>query len=285
MLKPALDEFMHYLQVEKGVSENTLQSYKRDLNHYLQYMEKVIRKSGWDDIGRTDITGFLYKLKDDGKSSSTIARAISSIRSFHRFLVREQLTNHDASIHIETPRKERKLPAVLSSKDVDALLAIGGSTPLELRNKAMLELLYATGLRVTELVSLKVSDLHLTMGFVRCLGKGSKERIVPLGDIAKKAVEAYLRFSRGSLVKKSRIKMHCLLTIMEGRCHDRGSGKFSKNWRTMPASKKKLPHIRYGIHSQHICWKMVRIYVLSRRCWDMLTYQQRKSTPMLQKPV
>lgn len=203
MLKPALDEFMHYLQVEKGVSENTLQSYKRDLNHYLQYMEKVIRKSGWDDIGRTDITGFLYKLKDDGKSSSTIARAISSIRSFHRFLVREQLTNHDASIHIETPRKERKLPAVLSSKDVDALLAIGGSTPLELRNKAMLELLYATGLRVTELVSLKVSDLHLTMGFVRCLGKGSKERIVPLGDIAKKAVEAYLRFSRGSLVKKA----------------------------------------------------------------------------------
>ncbi|GAA0443938.1 site-specific tyrosine recombinase XerD [Lentibacillus halophilus] len=216
MLKPAFHEFMHYLQIERGVSENTLKSYERDLNQYVLYIEKVTHKSAWNDIGRADITGFLYKMKDDGKSSSTIARALSSIRSFHRFLIREQLTDHDASIHIETPRKERTLPSVLSNQDVDALLAISGNTPLEVRNKAMLEMLYATGLRVSELVSLKVSDLHLTMGFVRCYGKGSRERIVPLGDMAKNAIETYLQSSRAHLVKRKQDK-HALFVNQHGR--------------------------------------------------------------------
>lgn len=202
MLTYALEDYFHYLQIERGLSDNTLISYKRDLTRYQQYIEKVIEKSTWDLVVRNDIISFLHMLHDDGNSSATIARAISSIRSLHQFLIREQITSHDPSIHIETPQKERKLPDILSSKEIQRLLSISEETPLAIRNKAMFELLYATGLRVTELITLQVSDLHLTMGFVRCLGKGSKERIVPLGDIAIESLEIYLTTTRDSLAKK-----------------------------------------------------------------------------------
>ena len=128
---------------------------------------------------------------------------LSSIRLFHQFLIRESITKQDPSLHIETPKKARKLPDILSMKEVDKLLAVPTTTALGIRNKAMLELMYATGLRVTELVSLKINDLHLTMGFLRCMGKGSKERIVPLGNIAIQAINTYLDESRGKLLKKN----------------------------------------------------------------------------------
>src|SRR5699024_6617129 len=120
--------------------------------------------------------------KDSGKSASTIARMISAIRSFHQFLIREQLSKRDPSLHIETPKQARILPDVLSTSEIDILLDIHAETLLSVRNKAMLELMYATGLRVSELVHLEVTDLHLSMGFVRCFGKGNKERIIPLGE-------------------------------------------------------------------------------------------------------
>src|SRR5690625_3229447 len=195
MLIEVMEDYFHFLQIERGLAENTLKSYRQDLEQYSRFIDKVLRKSTWESIKRNDIIDFLHMLKDDGKSVSTISRVISSIRSFHQFLVREQLTHHDPTIHIEMPRKDRKLPDILSPKEVDQLLTIKDPTPLGIRNKAMLELLYATGLRVTELITLKISDLHLTMGFVRCLGKGSKERIVPLGDMAKESIEIYLRES------------------------------------------------------------------------------------------
>lgn len=204
MLIHAFDDFFHYLQIERGLSDNTLTSYQRDLKQYMHYIDKVTEKSAWDAVGRTDIISFLYMLRDDGKSAATIARTISSIRLFHQFLIRERVVHQDASIHIETPKKERQLPDILSPKDVEALLNIQGTSPLNLRNKAMLELLYATGLRVTELLTLNVSDLHLTMGFVRCLGKGSRERIVPLGNIAKTALETYIHNGRQKLLKGQR---------------------------------------------------------------------------------
>jgi integrase/recombinase XerD len=202
MLTYAFEDYFHFLQIERGLSENTLTSYKRDLSNYITYINRVEQKSNWNDVVRTDIVHFLYMLKDEGKSSATIARHIASIRSFHQFLIREQIAQQDASLHIETPKKERKLPDILSVGEVEALLSFSGNTPLLLRNKAMFELLYATGLRVSELITLKVSDVHLTMGFVQCMGKGSKERIVPLGNVAKQAVEAYLEYGRGDLVKR-----------------------------------------------------------------------------------
>ncbi|MGP4076947.1 site-specific tyrosine recombinase XerD [Halobacillus sp. K22] len=200
----ALEDFFHYLTVERGLSSNTIQSYKRDLTQYQQFLQQDLNLSDWDQVARSHIMKYLHDLNDKGRSSATVARLLSSIRLYHQFLIRERLTNEDPSLHIETPKKERKLPKVLSSEEVDKLLSVQAKDPLSLRNKAMLEMLYATGLRVTELVSLKVSDLHLTMGFVRCLGKGSKERIIPLGEMAKDAVQTYLEQGRGALVKNKK---------------------------------------------------------------------------------
>lgn len=198
----ALEDFFHYLQIERGLARNTLISYERDLKQYYQYINNEKEQAHWEDIDRHDIVAFLYAVKTTGKSSATIARMISSIRSFHQFLIREQIVTHDASIHIESPKTDRLLPAVITAEEVDLLLHISERTPLSIRNKAMLELLYATGLRVSELVSLQMNDLHLMMGFVRCLGKGNKERIIPVGDIAKTALEDYLEHARPILTKK-----------------------------------------------------------------------------------
>src|SRR5699024_5516498 len=166
-----------------------------NLKKYHGFIEHVLQKTDFNDVTRHDIIAYLQDLKDDGLSASTISRSISSIKGFHQFLIREQLVSIDPSVHIELPKKERKLPRVLSTEEIDKLLNIEGKDPLSMRNKAMVELLYATGLRVTELVSLQLKDLHLMMGFVRCLGKGNKERIVPIGDLAKEALEIYLTHS------------------------------------------------------------------------------------------
>ncbi|MEK4301253.1 site-specific tyrosine recombinase XerD [Oceanobacillus sp. FSL W8-0428] len=215
MLKYALEDFYHFLRVERGLSDNTITSYQRDLTAY----EKQLTKIGyneWNDISRNDIMCFLYELKDSGKSTATISRHISSIRSFHQFLIRESIADTDPSLHIETPKKERKLPDTLSQEEVEKLLSIETTTPLSLRNKAMLELLYATGLRVSEMIGLKMEDLHLSMGFVQCMGKGSKERIVPLGDTAKKVLEEYMQTARKELLKKNK-QENALFVNQHGR--------------------------------------------------------------------
>lgn len=203
MLTDAVEDFFHYLVIERGLADNTITSYRRDLNRYVIYLDTVKEKTNWETITRHDIVAFLAILRDEGKSAATISRMISAIRSFHQFLIRDQIVKTDASLHLESPKLDRLLPNILSSEEIDKLLDVRGNKPLELRNKAMLELLYATGLRVTELTTLHVTDLHLNMGFVRCLGKGSKERIIPLGDIAKEALDDYLQHARHILIKKN----------------------------------------------------------------------------------
>ena len=206
MLKDALDDFFHFLRIERGLSQNTITSYRRDLDQYMDHFENKQAFSNWQGVEHTDITHFLFELKKQGKSSATIARMISSIRSFHQFLIRDQITNHDPSLHLETPKQDRHLPDVLNADEIDKLLNIQGDKPLDIRNKAMLELMYATGLRVTELVSLNVSDVHLSMGFVRCLGKGGKERIIPLGEPAIDILEVYIHDARKSLTKSDSVQ-------------------------------------------------------------------------------
>jgi len=206
MLKNELEDYLHFLEIERGLADNTLNAYKRDLLHYMEHIEKTLEKTNWNNVSRHDILGFLYLLKDNGKSTATISRHISSIRSFHQFLIREQIVSQDASLYIEKPKKDRTLPDTLSQQEIEKLLTIPDTSLLGLRNKAMLELLYATGLRVTEMITLKTADLHLTMGFVQCFGKGSKERIVPLGDTAKHALEKYIQNARPKLVKQQATK-------------------------------------------------------------------------------
>ena len=253
MLTDAYHDFFHYLQIERGLAENTLTSYRRDLQQYHTYIDKVVQKKSWETIRREDIIGFLHMLKDDGKSAATIARAISSIRLFHQFLIREQQVDHDPSLHIETPQEGRKLPDILSPKDIGRLLDFTTNTPLEIRNKAMLELLYATGLRVTELITLQVSDLHLMMGFVNCLGKGSKERIVPLGEVATEAVELYLAEARQTLIKQNKAENH-LFVNQHGRPLTRqGLWKIlSTRAMTVGIKKKVTPHTLRHSFATHL---------------------------------
>lgn len=198
-----LKDFIHYLVVEKGLAKNTIVSYERDLKSYLKYLKNVESLETLQKVERTIIVQFLKFLKEQGKSAKTMARHIASIRAFHQFLLREKAVDHDPSVHIESPQLERALPKVLNMQEVETLL----DSPkchdhYGIRDKAMLELLYATGIRVSELIGLNTSDIHLTMGFVRCIGKGNKERIIPIGRTATNVLELYLQEGRSNFVSK-----------------------------------------------------------------------------------
>ncbi|MFC5774237.1 site-specific tyrosine recombinase XerD [Ectobacillus antri] len=201
-MNDALQDFIHYMIVEKGLAQNTIVAYERDLKGYIQYIQKVEQVVSWQEVKRSHIVAFLHHLKMQNKSSKTLARHIASVRSFHQFMLREHIAEHDPSVHIETPQAERKLPKVLSVAEVEGLLQAPDNTPFGIRDKAMLELLYATGLRVSELIQLDLADVHMTMGFVRCVGKGNKERIIPLGRLATEAISTYIERGRASLVGK-----------------------------------------------------------------------------------
>ncbi len=202
-MEDELKDFIHYLIVEKGLASNTIVSYERDLKSYLKYLKNVENLKNFNEVQRPHIVHFLAHLKDQGKSSRTLARHVASIRSFHQFLLREKAADHDPSVHIESPQLEKTLPKVLSLEEVETLLeSPDTSTHYGIRDKAMLELLYATGIRVSELIGLKLGDVHVTMGFVRCIGKGNKERIIPIGHTAIEAIEQYVQKGRPLFVSK-----------------------------------------------------------------------------------
>ncbi|WP_071395652.1 site-specific tyrosine recombinase XerD [Bacillus tuaregi] len=204
-MEDQIRDFTHFLIVEKGLAQNTIVSYERDLKSYMQYQKAVEQLNSFNDVQRIHIVHFLGHLKEQGKSSRTLARHVASIRAFHQFLLREKVSDHDPSVHIETPQLERSLPKVLSLQEVETLLdSPDVSNHYGVRDKAMLELLYATGIRVSELIGLKLEDVHLTMGFVRCIGKGNKERIIPIGKNAVMALERYLENGRLHFISKKR---------------------------------------------------------------------------------
>ncbi|MEW4325225.1 site-specific tyrosine recombinase XerD [Rossellomorea marisflavi] len=229
-----IEDYMHFLTVEKGLSKNTIDSYKRDLKSYSLYIKNVEGMEGWNEVSRVNIVQFLGHLGDQGKSSKTVARHVASIRSFHQFLLREKAVEQDPTVHLETPRTERKLPKILSLSEVETLLeAPDASTPLGMRDKAMLELLYATGIRVSELIGMKLDDLHLNMGFIRCIGKGNKERIIPIGQTAMNVLGDYLEHSRLKLRSGRERDDHLFLNH-----HGRGMSR-QGFWKNLKALQKK----------------------------------------------
>jgi integrase/recombinase XerD len=198
-----IKEFSEYLRIEKRNSPHTVAGYCRDLRRFARFFSDT-EVSG---LTTADIRGFLLILRDDGLSPSSIARSLSSIKSFFRYLCQDkQLKDNPAEI-LETPRKWRKLPHVLSLADVDKLLSCPDiNTVIGLRDQAMLEVLYATGMRVSELISVKGHNLDLVAGCLRTMGKGSKERIVPIGMVARRSVEDYLLNSRPVLAKGQKVE-------------------------------------------------------------------------------
>ncbi len=246
-----LEAFIDYLKVEKGLAVNSVSAYSKDLKKYTKYLKKE-GLSDPKDVTRKSITDFLFFLRKK-ISPVSIARILSAIKSFHKFLVREKISGQDPSDLIEAPKLEKKIPNFLTLDEVTEILKAPNLKKTQgVRARAILELMYATGLRVSELVTLKVSDLNLDIGFIKCKGKGSKERIVPLGGVASRFLQKYLQEARDKLLRK-KITPYIFL-VQGGRAISRQSvWKMVKNMAKKCRIRKKVsPHTLRHSFATHL---------------------------------
>jgi len=196
-------EYLDHLHVERGLSPNTLEAYGRDLGRLLLFASK--RSKSAYDLAASDLADFIQSLSGEGLGPRSVARTVHAVRGFYRFLVREGRLDVDPMENLRAPRTFRALPRYLSAAQIEALLRSPDiETPLGLRDQALLEVLYATGLRVSELISLRFEDVDFGIGLVTCFGKGRKERMVPLGSVAQRSVESYCERARPRLAKHRR---------------------------------------------------------------------------------
>jgi integrase/recombinase XerD len=201
-VKELIDSFLDYLSVERALAKNTILAYRADLNFYLDFIQKqgisILSK-----VTKNDIVEFMLLQKTQGISPTSISRRLAAIRMFHRFLARERVLKSDPTTLIDSPKLWKKVPDTLSLNEVEALISQPDVRDKQgARDKAILETLYATGMRVSELSNLKTNNVNLDIGFLRCIGKGNKERIIPLGKKAIHSINRYLEFSRPHFLKK-----------------------------------------------------------------------------------
>ena len=200
-MKELISEFINYLAVERGLAKNTLAAYTRDLEKYTGFLAHHKIKSP-EAVRRESVTNFMMDLKKHGMSTTSICRNLAAIKMFHRFLVRENFSKEDPTTLIDTPKLFKRVPEVLSQKEIMLILEVAGKVkPKDRRDYVIIELFYASGMRVSELVDLKLTSINLDVGFVRAMGKGSKERIIPIGNKAKEALVYYLDKLRPKLLK------------------------------------------------------------------------------------
>jgi len=200
-MEQLLDQFLHYLVVEKGLSRNTIEAYGHGLSRFFDHL-KENKAQDVRDVTKIDVQGFLLALRKKNLSTRSVARDLAAIRSFFRFLSQEGILDTNPVEDLESPKVARTLPEILSLKEIEQILEQPDlHTPLGMRDRAMMEMLYATGMRVSELTHLPTHQVNLEGGYVLLYGKGSKERIVPLGSEAMKWVARYLEAARGDLSK------------------------------------------------------------------------------------
>lgn len=192
LLNSFVKDFLFYLSVERGLAKNTIDSYRRDLAKYLTFLSKQ-HLGDLKKVQTKDLTQFLIHERNGGSEASTIARALVAVKMLHRYLTREKILERDVTAPLDSPRLWKRLPVFLNHPEMDKILSKpNGRTFVGCRDRAILELFYSTGLRVSELVNLRLEGLNFEGGFLRCTGKGSKERLVPIGSVAKEAIERYL---------------------------------------------------------------------------------------------
>lgn len=244
--------FLDYLSVERGLSNNTILSYRRDLKAYLDFLEKAAKKTFLSST-REDIRAFLFFEKDKGLAAPSIARNLTALRMFYRFLTRERLVKEDVCNYIDTPRLWKKVPDILNVSEVESLIGAADlHTDQGIRDRAILETMYATGMRVSEVSSLKLRDTHLDVGFVRCQGKGKKERIVPLGKKAAIAVARYLEKVRPKQIKKEP-PMELFLNRSGKKISRVSLWKIVKHYASKAGIKKTMkPHILRHSFATHL---------------------------------
>ena len=192
--------FLTYLAVEKGLSRNTVNAYATDLKKYLQFLQK--NSSDAQKARKEDIIDFMELLRSGSCAAPTVCRYISSIKAFYKFLLMENRITEDPTENLQMPRKWERVPKALSVADVKSLLETPFKTGTALRDASMLELLYSSGLRVSELVNIKLGDIHADAGFIRVIGKGSKERIVPVNKRALERIKSFVSEERPAILKK-----------------------------------------------------------------------------------
>jgi integrase/recombinase XerD len=230
----AISSFLTHVQVEKGLATNTVSAYRRDLAKFDDFAKK--RRLSLEAVKRDDLVDFLASLYRQKLESKTVARHLVTLRNFFRQAQVQELIAEDPTAHLESPKIRRSLPGYLRLDEVEKLLELPDqSTPLGLRDRAMLEVLYSTGLRVSELTGLRVTDLDTKVGCVRCIGKGDKERIVPVGRKALAIVEKYLRDGRTALIGTMRGSAGAFLFV------NRRGGRISRVgvWKILSAYGRK----------------------------------------------
>lgn len=200
-MKASIDQFLDYLSLERGLSKNTLAAYTRDLNKFTVFLKRRHVLS-FKDVKKSDITDFMFLQKDRGLAANSVARGLAAMKVFFRFLAREGFLKSDIASIIETPKLWKNLPDAISLHEVDRLLSAPNPRDwMGIRDRACMELMYATGLRASEVVGLNMRDVNFGLGILKCLGKGSKERIVPIGKTARIAIKRYIDKVRPKLAK------------------------------------------------------------------------------------
>jgi integrase/recombinase XerD len=198
-----IEDFLNYLSVERGLAKNTIDSYRRDLVKFTAFLDGTGLRS-LDRVKRSDITDFLMNQRDKDLTATTLSRNLVAIKMLFRFLARERLIREDVAGIIEAPKIWKRLPDALSLDEVEALINASNLKDWQgIRDRALLEVLYATGMRVSEAAGLQIKDVNMDVGFIKCLGKGQKERIVPVGKKAREALTRYMEKTRPGLVKKN----------------------------------------------------------------------------------
>jgi len=254
-MREFIEHFLNYLSVERGLARNTIISYEEDLSSYMDFLESNAVTS-LSATAKNDIINFMVHQKENGISVNSVARRLAAIKSFYRFLVRERILKSDPTSLVDSPKLWKKVPETLSINEIESLLNAPDLKDVQgIRDRAILETLYATGMRVSEAAGLKLTDVNFDIGFLRCIGKGSKERVIPLGKKAISSVRKYLEISRPKLLKKKE-SAYLFVNRFGGRISRQSLWKIIKRYARQAGIKKQIkPHILRHSFATHLLEK------------------------------
>lgn len=250
-MKTYIEEFLYFLEAERGVSRNTIVSYMGDLKKFYAFLEK--KKKSLSSAKKDDIVDFLMYLKDKGLDASSIARNLAALKTFYKFMLAEQMIQENFAAVVETPRTWKKIPDVLTEEEVDRLLSAPPNRGwMGIRDRAVLEVMYASGLRVSEVVGLRKTDIDIESGFVKCKGKGGKERIVPIGRSAGKAVARYRETVKDKFQNKD-TETHLFLSRLGKKISRQSLWKMINKYARSAGIKKRItPHTLRHSFATHL---------------------------------
>ncbi len=254
-MRGRIDEFLGHLAVERGASVNTVEAYRRDLRAYADHLEST-GVTGWAAVDRDHLAGFVASLRSRGLAASTVERKVAAIRSFHRFLVREGVAERHPAASLASPKVPLRLPHVISVAEADRLFSQSfGEGPTARRDVAILEVLYGCGLRVSELTSLDLADLDLEDSLMRVVGKGGKERVVPTGAAAERALRAYLSQGRPALRARAALRQDpgaVFLNRRGGRLTRQSVHALVRRWGSRVGLEELHPHVLRHSYATHM---------------------------------